>query len=85
MGEWVLRAGRIVLGVGCLALGVVGLFLPFLQGILFLVIGLTLLSSESEWARHILDWVKRKSRRQTALESPDKTEYDGGGSEGQTG
>lgn len=31
-------------------LGVLGLFLPFLQGILFLVVGLIVLSSQSPWA-----------------------------------
>lgn len=39
-----------------LILGVVGLFLPFLQGILFLIIGILLLSvyspSLKEWLRH---------------------------------
>lgn len=33
----------LLLGWGFIALGVVGLFLPVLQGILFLVIGLTIL------------------------------------------
>ncbi len=63
------RVGRMVLGCLFLGLGVIGLFLPFLQGILFLVIGLSLLSSESKWARHyherLSQWVKRphKARR----------------------
>jgi uncharacterized membrane protein YbaN (DUF454 family) len=35
-------------------LGVAGLFLPVLQGVLFLAIGLTLLASEYEWARRLL-------------------------------
>ncbi len=37
-----------------LLLGIVGLFLPVLQGILFIVIGLTLLSSEYVWSRKLL-------------------------------
>ncbi|HMG32630.1 MAG TPA: PGPGW domain-containing protein [Blastocatellia bacterium] len=35
-------------------LGVLGLFLPILQGIIFLLIGLTLLSSSSPWAARVL-------------------------------
>jgi uncharacterized protein len=34
-------------------LGVVGLFLPFLQGILFLMVGFYLLTLESVWARRL--------------------------------
>lgn len=41
-----------------LGLGVAGLVLPVLQGILFLVIGLTLLSSESVYARRCLEWLR---------------------------
>ena len=37
-----------------IALGVAGLFLPFLQGLLFLLIGITILSAEYAWARNIL-------------------------------
>jgi uncharacterized membrane protein YbaN (DUF454 family) len=46
----------IVLLVGWffIALGVAGLFLPVLQGVLFLLIGLTILSSEYAWAHHLL-------------------------------
>jgi hypothetical protein len=38
-----------------LALGVLGLFLPVLQGWLFIGIGFVLLSREQEWARRALD------------------------------
>lgn len=44
----------LLLGWGFIALGVVGLFLPVLQGMLFLVIGLTIISSEYAWAHHLL-------------------------------
>ena len=60
MTRGVVRAGKIILGIGCLVLGVVGLFLPLLQGILFLIIGLTLLSRESERVRY---WLERLRRR----------------------
>lgn len=37
-----------------IVLGIAGLFLPVLQGILFLVIGLLILSREYAWARNLL-------------------------------
>jgi len=43
-----------------IALGVAGLFLPFLQGILFLLIGLVILSREYSWARRILGKVRTR-------------------------
>ncbi len=52
----------LVLGVGWgfILLGVVGLFLPILQGILFLLIGLALLSTQSRTARAILVKLRRR-------------------------
>jgi uncharacterized protein YqgC (DUF456 family) len=44
----------IVTGWLFIVLGIVGLFLPFLQGILFLLIGLVILSAEYHWARRLL-------------------------------
>lgn len=41
-------------------LGIAGLFLPVLQGILFLLIGLVILSSEYVWAHHLLGRVKAR-------------------------
>jgi uncharacterized membrane protein YbaN (DUF454 family) len=41
-------------GWGFILLGIAGLFLPLLQGVLFLVIGLFILSSEYAWARKLL-------------------------------
>ena len=35
-------------------LGVIGLFLPVLQGVLFLLIGLFILSTEYVWAQRLL-------------------------------
>ena len=37
-----------------MVLGVVGLFLPILPGVLFLLIGLVILSTEYVWAHHLL-------------------------------
>jgi hypothetical protein len=38
----------------------VGLFLPILQGILFLLIGLFILSSEYVWAHHLLSKLRAR-------------------------
>ena len=61
MKQRIWRASKIAVGVLLLILGVIGLFLPFLQGVLFLVMGLTLLSTESrrakEWLHYIQDRV----------------------------
>ena len=50
-------------GYGFLGLGVVGLFLPFLQGILFIVIGLVILSHHALWARRALVMFRRRYPR----------------------
>jgi uncharacterized membrane protein YbaN (DUF454 family) len=42
------------------ALGITGLFLPILQGILFILIGLLILSSEYVWAHRLLERVKQR-------------------------
>ena len=47
-------------GWGFIVLGVLGLFLPFLQGILFLLIGIWLLSHEIEGARRLREKVTRR-------------------------
>ncbi len=55
----------LVLATGWLfiALGIVGLFLPILQGVLFLLIGLFILSTEYVWAHHLLRKVKDRFPR----------------------
>jgi uncharacterized membrane protein YbaN (DUF454 family) len=42
------KVGLLIIGWFFIALGILGLFLPFLQGILFILIGLAILSSRSE-------------------------------------
>lgn len=54
------RILTIALGYAFLLLGVVGLFLPILQGVLFIVVGLLLLSRHSPWARRLLDRFKAR-------------------------
>lgn len=51
---------RITLGWVFIFLGIAGLLLPFLQGILFLVIGLYLLSHESPRAKNLLKKVRER-------------------------
>jgi uncharacterized protein len=64
------RALLIATGWLFIVLGIAGLFLPVLQGILFLVVGLLILSREYAWARKLLarlearfPQVSRKARR----------------------
>jgi uncharacterized membrane protein YbaN (DUF454 family) len=52
------RLIRLGLAWTFIVLGVAGLFLPFLQGILFIAIGLALIAPESEWAQEKLDRLK---------------------------
>jgi uncharacterized protein len=60
MNAPVKRALILSLGWGFISLGIVGLFLPVLQGILFLFIGLIILSSEYVWAHRLIAWLRRR-------------------------
>lgn len=59
-GSTVVRAARVGAGSIFLVLGILGFFLPVLQGFLFTVVGLTLLSTESTRAKALLDWMHRR-------------------------
>lgn len=48
------RVVVVVTGWAFVLLGIAGLFLPILQGVLFIFIGLAILSSEYIWAHHLL-------------------------------
>ena len=54
------RVVVLVIGWLLIALGIVGLFLPILQGVLFILLGLAVLSRESRTARL---WLQRGRRR----------------------
>ena len=56
----------LAVGWGFSFLGVVGLFLPVLQGVLFLLIGLTILSTEYVWAHNVLQKLRRRFPSLTA-------------------
>ncbi len=50
----------LVVGWGFILLGIVGLVLPFLQGVLFIFVGLIILSWEYGWARRLLDKLRTR-------------------------
>lgn len=60
MNAYVKRVLVLIIGWAFIALGIVGLFLPVLQGILFLLIGLVILSTEYVWAHHLLNKVRQR-------------------------
>jgi uncharacterized protein YqgC (DUF456 family) len=53
----------LVVGWAFILLGIAGLVLPILQGILFILIGLVILSYESAWARWAVRTVRRRFPR----------------------
>ncbi len=60
MHATVKRVLVLVAGWAFVLLGIAGLFLPVLQGILFLLIGLFILSTEYVWAHHLLQKLKNR-------------------------
>ena len=54
------RMGVLILGWFFVFLGILGLFLPILQGILFILIGLIILSTEYVWAHRLLEKLKAR-------------------------
>jgi len=54
------RGAKITLALILLPLGIVGLFLPFLQGVLFLLVAVALLSSEVPFVARLRDRVRNR-------------------------
>ncbi|HLK34110.1 MAG TPA: PGPGW domain-containing protein [Terriglobales bacterium] len=54
------RIAVLLLGWAFILLGIAGLFLPILQGILFLLIGLVILSTEYVWAHKLLQRLRSR-------------------------
>jgi len=54
------KIGLLIIGWIFVGLGIVGLFLPILQGILFIMIGLAILSSRSRTIRRFLKYLERR-------------------------
>ncbi len=57
------RIWRELVGWTSLVIGVLGIILPIIPGIPFLVIGLAALSTEYRWVRSLLVWAKGKMGR----------------------
>jgi len=60
MTQHLWKAGKISLGVLLLVLGGIGLLLPVMPQIPFLIGGLTLLSSENRHCKALLEYVERR-------------------------
>jgi uncharacterized membrane protein YbaN (DUF454 family) len=60
MNAAVKRGAVLLAGWTFLALGIAGLFLPVLQGVLFILIGLIILSTEYVWAHHLLSKLRAR-------------------------
>lgn len=65
------RAGAVVVGVVLILLGIVGLFLPFLQGFLLIALGLSVLSLVSRHAARLLarltSWFKGRRHNRSDI------------------
>lgn len=57
------RAAIITVGWFFIITGVIGLFLPVMQGMLFIFIGLLILSSEYVWAHNLLQKLRARFPR----------------------
>ena len=51
---------RSILGWIIIGLGIAGIALPFIPGVVLIVLGLVILSSHYVWAQGALDWLRRK-------------------------
>ena len=54
-------------GIGLILLGIAGLFLPFLQGILLILAGIGLLSTDNERIRRWLQDLRKKYPKPTSV------------------
>jgi len=54
------RIVKLIAGWAFIVLGVAGLFLPVLPGLVFLLVGLTILSTEHRWARRLMIRLRRR-------------------------
>jgi uncharacterized membrane protein YbaN (DUF454 family) len=77
MNRQVLRIARLGGGSLLLAVGVIGGFIPVLQGWVFVIAGLSLMAPESERARRALEWAKQKVGMEKEAGRPADTENEG--------
>jgi uncharacterized membrane protein YbaN (DUF454 family) len=59
------RVAKVAVGWFFLVLGVIGCFLPILQGFLFMAVGLFFLAEESPFIKKYIDRLERKYPEQT--------------------
>jgi len=57
------RIGLVIIGWLFIVLGIFGLFLPILQGVLFILIGLAILSTRSEIIKRFLKHLEERYPR----------------------
>ena len=69
IGRQVLRWGKIGLGFLLILIGVIGGFIPIVQGWMFVLPGLAILATEFVWARRLLEKARARIGRK---ESPKK-------------
>ncbi len=62
----------LIVGWAFILVGIAGLFLPVIQGILCIIIGLMILSSEYVWAHNLLQKLKARFPRMAALSEQGK-------------
>ena len=68
------RLVRLSAGWALLVLGIVGLFLPVLQGLVFIASGLALLSTDLPWAKKLLERFSRwRAERLGSRRPPDES------------
>lgn len=60
------RYCKMTVGWALVSLGIIGWLLPILPGTPFIVLGLAILSAESEWLRNKIEALKMRFPRQTA-------------------
>jgi len=58
------RIGLLIIGWIFIGFGILGLFLPILQGVLFVMIGLAILSSRSKTIRRFLKYLEKRYPQQ---------------------
>ena len=54
------KVGFTVSGWIVICLGIAGLALPFIPGVVFILLGLVILSSQYVWAHRMVTWLRRK-------------------------
>ena len=65
-----LRVFRVAAGFLLLLLGVIGLFLPILQGVLMILAGLAVLGRDFPWSRAITERLANRAARRRGSRAP---------------